>query len=345
MDKSIYLCYSPNDKFPIKSIKRCINKRKYTVLENQGIETGSQWMEHIAACIDRCDIFLFLLGNESGKSNCCIDELMYAVEKNKRILFFYPTKTAIPDAIKTVDSIELLQFTSRFDLLCSVKKSSKRIKYSIEDVVDIIKGIFILLFNLCWKFFPFVFFAIFSVAIVLNNQKKQEYITYKDYSLWSNIAEGDNFQNPDFSSHSHDSVDIAWNDFGWNNSQSVHSRKEMIMLRMADISSLLVDLYLEDSESIKSNDDDKSIKIEILEREYAELEKELNSMMDSTHSVVAYNEDTKASMIKNESDRSNNEVYRSRVEDDAIIKSIILLFCIALGLIGSVVIYPPVSKF
>src|SRR5258708_290534 len=80
-----------------------------SVWYDERLHLGKQWWAEIVSQIDACDIFIFLLSNESLTSKFCIEEYNHAIGQRKHI---------IPIVIrqKTVITIEHLKDIQQMDM-------------------------------------------------------------------------------------------------------------------------------------------------------------------------------------------------------------------------------------
>ena len=88
MSCPIFISYSRNDLIKAEQIKKEIENftKQKCWFDIDGIESGSQFEDHIISAIDQSMVVLFLLSESSMKSEWTRKEIRYAQSINKKVV-------------------------------------------------------------------------------------------------------------------------------------------------------------------------------------------------------------------------------------------------------------------
>lgn len=96
-DKYIFISYSHRDNASVMPFIAELQK-KYNVWFDEGIEFGREWEDEIAARLLGCELFIFMVSDNSLASTNCKDEIHMAREKGKQFINVMTHKTNLPDS-------------------------------------------------------------------------------------------------------------------------------------------------------------------------------------------------------------------------------------------------------
>jgi hypothetical protein len=103
--RRVFISYSREDRTVLQELLNQMKASRYDAnpleawhdLDRQdGIEAGEDWMARLKAEIEACEVFCIFLTANWGQSNNCQDELLWAEERQKRIVQIQVRDTAIP---------------------------------------------------------------------------------------------------------------------------------------------------------------------------------------------------------------------------------------------------------
>jgi len=66
---------------------------------DEGITPGSRWSDALANALERCAYVVFYVTPQSAASRNCVDEISFALERNKPLLAVYMESTALPPGL------------------------------------------------------------------------------------------------------------------------------------------------------------------------------------------------------------------------------------------------------
>ena len=72
----------------------------YRIWYDEGIDPGSEFSDEIASQVNACEYFIALLSQEYLDSHFCIDEILFARKRKKRILLIYLEDILLPDGLE-----------------------------------------------------------------------------------------------------------------------------------------------------------------------------------------------------------------------------------------------------
>lgn len=96
----IFISYSHKDRDEAVKVIRLLQRNRYRVWYDEGIDPGTEWDENIAEHIKQCEYFLALISPNSVTSSNCRDEIKYARDLDKPRALVYLTDTQLPAAMQ-----------------------------------------------------------------------------------------------------------------------------------------------------------------------------------------------------------------------------------------------------
>ena len=96
----IFISYSHKDRDEAVKVIRLLQRNRYRVWYDEGIDPGTEWDDNIAGHINQCEYFLVLISPNSVTSSNCKDEIKYAMDLDKPRALVYLTDTQLPAAMQ-----------------------------------------------------------------------------------------------------------------------------------------------------------------------------------------------------------------------------------------------------
>jgi hypothetical protein len=113
----IFVSYSHDDEAVAQAIEGYLRKAYDDVWYDEKLHTGDSWWERIVGKIENCSHFIFLMSNESLKSEHCQKELAFAREKGKVILPIKVRRSIdLPDNLKYLQSLQICEMLGKVTL-------------------------------------------------------------------------------------------------------------------------------------------------------------------------------------------------------------------------------------
>lgn len=85
-EKYVFVSYSRKDKQAAYPIIEQMVKDGYRVWFDEGLDSGSEWVETVAKRINDCAAYVALISNRAVNSHTCRQEINFAVKKRKQFL-------------------------------------------------------------------------------------------------------------------------------------------------------------------------------------------------------------------------------------------------------------------
>lgn len=92
----IFISYSRRDRSEVMNVIRLLQRHRYRVWYDEGIDPGTEWDDNIAMHIKQCGYFLAMISPNSVNSLNCKDEIKYARDLDKPKALVYLTETQLP---------------------------------------------------------------------------------------------------------------------------------------------------------------------------------------------------------------------------------------------------------
>ena len=110
----IFISYSRVDRPFTRKLEDSL-RRVYTVWYDEALTGGQDWWNEILNQIDDCDVFIYLLSEDSVKSNYCLAEYDVARTLHKKILpVLIRQRTSIPDRLSRLHYVDMSEgFTAQ----------------------------------------------------------------------------------------------------------------------------------------------------------------------------------------------------------------------------------------
>lgn len=128
----IFSSYAHKNMKEVFGIIRRLNKERYRIWYDEGIEPGNEWPEVVGTAVVNCSQFLVFMSPYAADSRNVRNEINLAFSENKDILVVFLQKTNLSEGMKlqigTVQFINRFEFTERefFDKLTRVLSSTLR---------------------------------------------------------------------------------------------------------------------------------------------------------------------------------------------------------------------------
>ena len=95
----IFLSYSHKNKDKAEEIIRRLNEEGYRIWYDEGLTPGKEWNANIADKIDQCGYLFALITKHYSDSQPCRNELVYAMDKKKRVIPVYLEDIELPGSL------------------------------------------------------------------------------------------------------------------------------------------------------------------------------------------------------------------------------------------------------
>ena len=96
----IFVSYSHADDAIVYPEIRRLQEEGYRVWYDEGIAPAESWSQELASAIDRSALFLFFVTSASVASRHCMNEVQFALGRNKRILAVHLEPTDLPGGLE-----------------------------------------------------------------------------------------------------------------------------------------------------------------------------------------------------------------------------------------------------
>jgi hypothetical protein len=124
----LFTSYAHHDMKTVFSIIKKLNKKRYRIWYDEGIEPGNEWPEIVGKAIVNCTQFLVLMSPHAAVSRNVRNEINLAFTEDKNILVVFLKKTKLTEGMKL--QIGTVQFINKFEI------SEREFLEKIDKVLD-----------------------------------------------------------------------------------------------------------------------------------------------------------------------------------------------------------------
>jgi hypothetical protein len=124
----LFISYAHEDMKTVFNVIKRLNKSRYRVWYDEGIEPGNEWPEVIGKAIIHCSQFLVFMSSSATKSRNVRNEINLAFNEDKEILVVFLEPTRLSEGMKL--QIGTVQFINKFE------NSEKEFSSKLIKVVD-----------------------------------------------------------------------------------------------------------------------------------------------------------------------------------------------------------------
>ncbi len=96
----VFVTYSHMDTDPVYRQLTWLNEAEVNIWYDEGIEPGKRWRSELASALANCSVLLFFVTDNSVKSEHCLNEIEFAVNRNIAIISVYLDDVALPDIME-----------------------------------------------------------------------------------------------------------------------------------------------------------------------------------------------------------------------------------------------------
>ncbi|MFC1552253.1 TIR domain-containing protein [Candidatus Latescibacterota bacterium] len=99
-DPFIFVSYSHSEKHLVYPELKRLHNLNYRIWYDEGIDPGNEWPDEIANALSQCSFFVVYISPKSVQSKNVINEINYAINKNKPIIAIYLKETQLPPGLE-----------------------------------------------------------------------------------------------------------------------------------------------------------------------------------------------------------------------------------------------------
>jgi len=109
----LFVSYAHEDMKTVFNVIKRLNKSRYRIWYDEGIEPGNEWPEVIGKAIINCSQFLVFMSSSAAKSRNVRNEINLAFNEDKEILVVFLEPTRLTEGMKL--QIGTVQFINKFE--------------------------------------------------------------------------------------------------------------------------------------------------------------------------------------------------------------------------------------
>jgi hypothetical protein len=109
-----FTSYAHKNMDEVFSIIKKLNRDRYRIWYDEGIEPGNEWPEIVGSAVVNCSQFLVFMSPYAADSRNVRNEINLAFSENKDIIVIFLQKTNLSEGMKL--QIGTVQFINKFDL-------------------------------------------------------------------------------------------------------------------------------------------------------------------------------------------------------------------------------------
>ncbi len=109
-----FTSYAHKNMDEVFSIIKKLNRDRYRIWYDEGIEPGNEWPEIVGSAVVNCSQFLVFMSPYAADSRNVRNEINLAFSENKDIIMIFLQKTNLSEGMKL--QIGTVQFINKFDL-------------------------------------------------------------------------------------------------------------------------------------------------------------------------------------------------------------------------------------